>query len=145
MSEAYQVVCSKCETANRIPRNKSAQLARCGQCQQALLSGQTLILGDANFDTFITKSDLPIVVDFWAEWCAPCRTMAPILAQVAQDLSDSVLFAKVDTDEHQRLAARFAIRGIPTLIIFREGAELVRQAGVQDASSLKRWISHTLK
>ena len=137
------VVCPHCDTPNRVPFDRlEAQDNRgtCGKCKQPLFMGAPLELTAANFDRHIGRSQLPIVVDFWAPWCGPCRMMAPAFAQAARELEPWFRLAKVNTEEHQALAARFNIRSIPTLAVFRDGHEIARQAGAMDIVNLKRWI-----
>jgi thioredoxin 2 len=106
-----------------------------------VLDGSPVSLNNQTFDRFITKNDLPVVVDFWADWCGPCKMMAPVFSQVASELATQVRFAKVDTEQARDLAARYAIRSIPTLIKFKQGKESDRLAGAMDLGSLKRWSS----
>lgn len=134
------VVCPQCHAANRVPAERLADGGTCGKCKQALFSGAPLELDGAHFDSHVTRSDLPVVVDFWAPWCGPCRMMAPAFAQAAKQLEPRYRLAKVNTEEEQALAARFQIRSIPTLIVFRQGREIARQSGAMDAGSLVRWI-----
>jgi thioredoxin 2 len=134
------VVCPHCHAANRLPAERLADGGTCGKCKQTLFSGSPVELTAAQFDSHINRSDLPVVVDFWAPWCGPCRMMAPAFAQAAQQLEPRYRLVKVNTEEEQALAARFNIRSIPTLAVFRHGQELARQAGAMDASNLVRWI-----
>ena len=137
---AVHVVCGACGAVNRVPAARLEEAPTCGRCKQALLDGRVAALDAQHFDAFTTRNDLPVVVDFWADWCAPCKMMAPAFAQVARELRTRVRMAKVDTDAEQGLAQRFAIRGIPTLIVFRAGRELDRKSGALDAARLRAWV-----
>ena len=140
MSDNLHVVCPHCAAVNRIPAVKLNQNPACGQCKEALFTGEPVELTASNFDRHIERSDLPVVIDFWAPWCGPCQQMAPNFHQAAIDLEPYARLAKVNTEDEQQLAARFNIRSIPTLAIFRDGREIARQSGALDLSSLKRWI-----
>ncbi len=140
MSDPLHVVCPHCDAVNRLPTDRLAEKPVCGKCGQALFAGQPVDLDAGNFDRHIGRSDLPVVVDFWAPWCGPCRTMAPTFARAAGELEPDVRLAKVDTESEQQLAARFNIRSIPTLAIFRNGREIARQSGAVDAATLRRWV-----
>lgn len=139
MSETLRVVCPACATVNRVLRERLAQ-GRCGRCKERLFMARPLELSEANFGSHVESSDLPVVVDFWAPWCGPCRTMAPHFERAAAELEPHVRLAKLNTEESQQVAARFAIRGIPTLIVFRNGREIARQSGAMDHAGLTRWI-----
>ncbi len=140
MSDNLHVVCPHCDAVNRLPATRLDERPTCGQCRQALFTGQPVELTASNFDRHIGRSDLPVVVDFWAPWCGPCRSMAPAFARAASELEPRVRLAKVDTERQQQLAARFNICSIPTLAIFRNGREITRQSGAVDAPTLQRWI-----
>jgi thioredoxin 2 len=140
MSESLIVVCPHCHAPNRVPSERLDQHGSCGKCKGALFIGAPIELTEANFERHAGRSELPLVVDFWAPWCAPCRAMAPAFAEAARKLEPRFRLAKVNTEQEQGLAARFGIRSIPTVAIFRHGREIARQAGAMDAGSLMRWI-----
>ena len=132
-----QVACPRCLTVNRVPEGRLGDDPGCGKCHAALLPGAPAALSEANFPAFL-QGDLPVVVDFWAPWCGPCRAMAPHFERAAARLKGRVRFAKVNSDEAPGLAARFGIRAIPTLILFRNGVEVKRTAGVVER--LAEWV-----
>jgi thioredoxin 2 len=124
---------------NRVLPERLAQ-GRCGRCKQSLFTGTPLELQDDNFSAHVDRSDLAVVVDFWAPWCGPCRMMAPHFERAAAEIEPHARLAKLNTEESQQVAARLGIRGIPTLIVFRNGRELARQSGAMDYAGLTRWI-----
>ena len=140
MSEPMIVVCPRCNAANRVAAERLADGATCGKCKASLFAGEPLELTTANFDIHVARSDIPLLVDFWAPWCGPCRSMAPAFAEAARQLEPAFRLEKVNTEDEQQLAARFGIRSIPTLALFRNGREVARQAGAMDASALMRWV-----
>ena len=142
MAESHaHVACPACLKANRIPVARLGDGPKCGGCGTPLLDGKPVALDERSFDAFVGRTDLPVVVDFWAPWCGPCRAMAPAFESAAAQLATRARFAKLNTEEAQGLAARFGIRSIPTLAVFRDGREVERISGAMDARSLVRWVS----
>ena len=145
MTDALIVACPACNTLNRAPREKlAAGGGKCGQCGSPLFEGHPMALNAQSFETHAAKSDIPLVVDFWAPWCGPCKAMAPQFEQAASELEPKVRFAKVNTDEEQQLAGRFGIQGIPTMILFQRGREVARQSGLMNAAGIERWVEQAL-
>lgn len=140
MTNLLHVVCPHCHAVNRLPDDRLGSGGKCGKCHTSLFTGHPCELNESSFDQHISKSDLPIVVDFWAPWCAPCRSMAPSFAEAAQQLEPHYRLAKVDTEQSQNIAARFNIRSIPTIAIFKNGREVARQAGAMNTSGILKWI-----
>ena len=135
-----ELVCPHCDTVNRVPEARVDDLPVCGRCGGPLLDGQPVALDEARFDRFVGRNQIPVLVDFWAEWCGPCRAMAPQFAEAARLLKRRVLFAKVDTEAAQGLSARLRIRSIPTLALFSGGREIARVSGAMPARELVRWV-----
>jgi thioredoxin 2 len=140
MNQSVQIVCPACSKLNRVPRAKLADDANCGACHKPLFSGKPLSLDSASLKRHIAKNDIPLVVDFWAPWCGPCKMMAPAFEQVTQQLEPAVRLAKLNTDEYSDAAAPYNIRGIPTLILFKKGREVDRSSGAMNLSQLSAWI-----
>jgi thioredoxin 2 len=138
--EKLLLACSQCLTANRVPAARLGDDPKCGRCGARLLDGKPVAMAEAIFDPLIGRSDLPVVVDFWAAWCGPCRAMAPAFEQAAGELKTRVRFAKLDTEQAQGIAARFGIRSIPTMILFRGGREVARTSGAMDARAIRAWL-----
>jgi len=140
VNDILHVVCPHCHTTNRLPRARLDQGAKCGHCKQPLLECHPFELTKAGFDRHLAKDDLPLVIDFWAPWCAPCRMMAPAYTEAAAQLAPAVRLAKLDTEAEPEIAARFGIRSIPTLIAFQNGREVARRSGASDLPGLLGWI-----
>ena len=144
MSDSLHVLCPACSAVNRVPSARIGQGARCGKCHGALFEGRPLELDEAGFDRHLARCDLPLLVDFWAPWCGPCRMMAPWFAEAATVLEPQMRLVKINTEDNQALAGRLGIRSIPTLALFRSGRELARTAGAMDANSLVAWARQSL-
>jgi len=144
MDTNRHIVCPSCGATNRVPETRLGEHPTCGKCKQALFAGKPAVLDDTNFTRHIDASDIPVVVDFWAPWCGPCRSMAPHFERAAGMLEPQVRLAKLDTEQAQQTAARYGIRSIPTLIMFRNGKEVARQSGAVDANTLVGWVKSKL-
>ncbi len=146
MTDTLLVACPSCSTLNRFPRVKldAGSAGKCGQCGAPLFDAHPVTLEAGNFEAHAGKADLPLLVDFWAPWCGPCKAMAPQFEKAAARLEPAVRLAKVNTDDQQELAQRFGIQGIPTMILFRHGKEVARQSGAMDAGTIERWTLDAL-
>lgn len=140
MSERLHVVCPHCTAINRLPADRLAEGGKCGKCHRPLFDGRPAAFDAAAFRTQVEHSDVPVLVDFWAEWCGPCHMMAPVFERAAKELEPRVRLGKVDTEAEQAIAARLGIRGIPTLALFHHGREIARRAGASDLNGLLEWV-----
>lgn len=140
MSDSLILGCPHCGAINRVSQARLHDGPKCGRCKQALFTGEPVELTSANFHALVERSELPVVVDFWAGWCGPCKMMAPIFAEAARELEPRMRFAKLDTEAEQALTGRFGIRSIPTLLVFSNGGEVARQPGVLQGPQLREWL-----
>jgi thioredoxin 2 len=143
-ADPLQLACPHCHGINRVPAARLRDGPRCGRCKQALFEGQPVVLDGTSFDAHAARSDLPLVVDFWAAWCGPCLSMAPAFAAAARQLEPLVRLAKVDTEAVPDIAGRYAIRSIPLLVILARGKEIARQAGAMPTASIVEWVRRNL-
>ena len=139
MSASLHIVCPHCDGVNRLPAAKLGEQPVCGKCKQPLFDAHPAELGGSNFALHISRNDIPVLVDFWAPWCGPCKMMAPAFVQAAKQLEPGMRLAKLNTEEAREIGGRYNIRSIPTLALFAGGKEIARQAGAIDAAGIVRW------
>ncbi|NPA03538.1 MAG: thioredoxin TrxC [Epsilonproteobacteria bacterium] len=139
--EPLNIVCPSCLAVNRIPFKEHYSKANCGKCGYNLLDTRPIELNLENFQPMITKNDIPVIVDFWAPWCGPCQMMAPNFEEAAKQFPLKARFAKLNTELYPQIAATYAIRGIPTMIAFKQGEELDRVSGALTTPQIERWVN----
>ena len=143
-NQALHIVCPHCDSVNRVPQARLGEGPKCGKCGNPLFTARPIHLGNHNFQKHITRNDIPVLVDFWAPWCGPCRIMEPGMEQAAAKFEPNLRVAKLNTDEVGQVAAGLGIQGIPTVILFMNGRQVARQTGAMDPTTLFRWINANL-
>jgi thioredoxin 2 len=144
MTNNIKLVCGQCTTVNQLPEDRLGRTARCGKCKEKLVSGKPVAVAESALTRFIQYSDLPVMVDFWAPWCGPCRIFAPTFQRYAEQNAQTMCCLKINTEEHQQAALKFHIRSIPTLALFENGVEVSRISGVMNDTQLEEWVASNI-
>ncbi len=144
MTDSFHIVCPQCLSVNRILAQRLSDKPKCGYCKQALFLHHPIELTTSTFARHISRNDIPVVIDFWAPWCGPCKMMTPAYSKAAAELEPKVRVAKVNTEKEQTLAGQYNIRSIPTLALFKNGVEIARQAGAMGTEDIIRWVHSQL-
>lgn len=144
MSDSINIVCPHCAGVNRLPRHRVSDRPVCGKCKGRLFEAVPVELNQNNFDQFITRNEIPVVVDFWAPWCGPCKAMGPAFAQAAAELEPRIRLAKLNTEAEPNIAMRMKISSIPTMVLFYQGKELQRQSGAMTAAGISNWVQSVM-
>ena len=139
MSKTH-IVCPSCNATNLLPDDRLQDDPRCGKCKERIFSTHPMELNGGNFERHISKNDIPVLVDFWAPWCGPCRAMAPAFEEAASVLEPGIRVAKLNTEDEQMIGSRYGIRSIPTMVLFHKGEEIARQSGAMMAGDIIRWV-----
>lgn len=145
MSDLLHIVCPHCATVNRLQDARLREQPSCGKCSRAIFNAKPVEVDGDGFTKHVARNDIPVLVDFWAPWCGPCLSMAPAYESAAQRLEPSFRLLKLDTEKAQDLAARYGIRSIPTLALFKNGREVARQAGAMDAGRIVAWVESQVR